>query len=90
MKKKLRSPGLPAQKAFAFCGFPANFSPKPENSITNSTDLYYFSDIEYFEERCRRQVALVIFYAFDYYLVVAICLFLYRLPFRRFAGMIGP
>ncbi|WKL21333.1 hypothetical protein QYR00_06095 [Agrobacterium tumefaciens] len=50
MKKKLRSPGLPAQNAFDFCGFPANFSPKPENSITNSTDLYYFSDIEYFEE----------------------------------------
>jgi hypothetical protein len=34
------------------------------------------------------EVGLFIFYAFDYYLDLAICLFLYRLPFRRFEGMI--
>ncbi|NSX90882.1 hypothetical protein G6M17_08805 [Agrobacterium tumefaciens] len=51
MKKKLRSPGFPAQNAFAFCGFPGNFSRKSEKSMSISVDLYYFSNTEYFEFR---------------------------------------
>ncbi|QCL94019.1 hypothetical protein CFBP7129_07300 [Agrobacterium tumefaciens] len=89
MKKKLRSPGVPTQNAFAFCAFPANFSRKPEKSISISVNLYYFSFFEYLEKRERSNGCLFIFYAFVYYLDMAICLFLYRLPFRRFEGMIG-
>jgi hypothetical protein len=90
LKKKLRLPGFPTQNAFAFCGFPAKFSLKPEKSVINSVGFPYFS---YFE--CLRMhgwcfVGLFIFYAFDYYFAVAVCLFLYRLPFRRFEGIIAP
>ncbi|MFF2320161.1 hypothetical protein ACFVTJ_03815 [Agrobacterium sp. NPDC058088] len=88
MKKKLRSSGLPAQNAFAFCAFPANFSPKPEKSICISVKLYYFRFFEYFEKREKGKGRLFIFYAFVYYLDMASCSFLYRLPFRRFEGMI--
>ncbi|MDO3442116.1 hypothetical protein [Agrobacterium sp. V1] len=90
MKKKLRSPGFPAQNAFAFGGFPANFSRKSEKSVRISVDLYYFSDLLYFEFQYTCFAGLFIFYAFDYYSIRVICLFLYRLPFRRFEGMIGP
>ncbi|MQB05871.1 hypothetical protein DXT91_17315 [Agrobacterium tumefaciens] len=89
MKKKLRLPGFLAQNAFAFCGFPANFSPKPEKSVINSVGFPYFSYLEYFGMHRRRFVDLFIFYAFDYYFAATICLFLYRLPFRRFEGMIA-
>ncbi|MDH7801063.1 MULTISPECIES: hypothetical protein [unclassified Rhizobium] len=90
MKKKLRLPGFPTQNAFAFCGFPANFSPKSKKSVINSVGFPYFSCFECLRMRGRRFVGLFIFYAFDYYFAVAICLFLYRLPFRRFEGMIAP
>ncbi|MCZ4428815.1 hypothetical protein O3S81_03795 [Agrobacterium sp. SOY23] len=89
MKKKLRSPGFPTQNAFGFGGFPANFSPEPEKSISISVNSYCFSNSEYFGMRKWNDACLFIFYAFDYYLDLAICLFLYRLPFRRFEGMIG-
>ncbi|UXT95917.1 hypothetical protein [Agrobacterium tumefaciens] len=88
MKKKLRSPGLPTQNAFGFGGFPANFSREPEKSISISPNSYYFRWFEYLRMRGCDEVGLFIFYAFDYYLDLAICLFLYRLPFRRFEGMI--
>ncbi|MCZ7485817.1 hypothetical protein [Rhizobium rhizogenes] len=90
MKKKLRPLGFPAQNAFAFAGFPANFSRKSEKSIRISVDLYYFSYLLYFEFQYACFAGLFIFYAFDYYSVRAICLFLHRLPFRRFEWMIGP
>ncbi|MDH2226061.1 hypothetical protein [Agrobacterium sp. GD03642] len=90
MKKKLRSPGLPAQNAFAFWDFPANFSQKAEKSISISVNLYYFRFFEYLERRAQGNGCLFIFYAIVYYLDTAICSFLYRLPFRRFERMIGP
>jgi len=48
LKKKLRLPGFLTQNAFAFSGFPANFSPKPEKSVINSVGFPYFSYVEYF------------------------------------------
>jgi len=90
LKKKLRPLGFPGQNAFAFGGFPANFSRKSQKSIRISIDLYYFSNLLYFEFRHGCFAGLFIFCAFDYYSVTRICLFLYRLPFRRFEGMIGP
>ncbi|MCZ7450329.1 hypothetical protein O8B93_22345 [Agrobacterium rhizogenes] len=89
MKKKLRSLRFLAQNAFGFGGFPANFSRQPEKSISISANSYYFSCFEYLRMRRRGKGQLFIFYAFDYYLDLRICLFLYRLPFRRFEGMIA-
>ncbi|UXT56107.1 hypothetical protein FY134_07305 [Agrobacterium fabrum] len=89
MKKKLRSPGFLAQNAFGFGGFPANFYRQAEKSISISAKSYYFRYLEYLIMRKLGESRLFIFCAFDYYLVLEFCLFLYRLPFRRFEGMIA-
>ncbi|MBB4406035.1 MULTISPECIES: hypothetical protein [Agrobacterium tumefaciens complex] len=88
LEEKTSIPRPSDTKCIRFGGFSANFSREPEKSISISANSYYFRWFEYLRMRECDEVGLFIFYAFDYYLDLAICLFLYRLPFRRFEGMI--
>jgi len=89
LEEKTSLTRLSETKCIRFWRFSSQFLADPEKFRSNSADLYYFSDFEYLKIMERLNIDLFIFCANGYILFIHKCLFLYRLPFRRFEGMIA-